>query len=166
MHSELKEYGKSIKESKKENTKTVKEVAKTYKESKKKADKIRLLFTKDDKQFDESSLIAIEKEKADYKVYKFCLETNSKTIYKRDVKGTYNFINKVLAKRPRVKVRDSSTKVPLSRQTSPKRRPEYKMSLPKTKSIIRRIEVSSPENHAMIRCGKLKFFSMRFCTKL
>lgn len=143
MHSELKQFGEKIKESKKNNANGVKEIAKVYNESKKKADKVRQLYDIETDQLDEKALIALEREATDLKMYKFYLTSCSEKIMDKHVGGVYRTIHKVLKAKPVLTVVDDK-EVVVKKKTKAKKH-ESQKDLPKSKSKARRVEPESSE---------------------
>jgi hypothetical protein len=93
MHGVLKQYGNSVKETKKEINKTIKEVAKVYKDSKKKSDKLKNSCK--DGDYDEKVIVAMERERTDLELYKFIIDNSTKK-YKKKILDIYKQIDKVL----------------------------------------------------------------------
>jgi len=115
MHRGLKQFGSTLKETKKKNNKAIKEVAKTYKDSKKKAEKARINCK--DEDYDEKTLLAVETEKADYQLYQLIVGNTTKK-FKKETSEVYTEIDRVL-----------STKKSYS-SLSEKRMPKSKLSQP------------------------------------
>lgn len=100
MHGVLKQYGTTVKETKKEVNKTIKEVGKVYKDSKKKSDKLKINCK--DGNYDEKVIVAIEREKTDLELYKFIVDNSTKK-YRKKILGIYKEIDKVLVNKRTLK---------------------------------------------------------------
>ena len=151
MHSEMKTYGTSLKEYKASNSKECKEVAKEYSKSSKKADKL-LKTAPIQSELDESSLIILEREKADLKMYKFFLKSASKHINSKVTTGIYKNIQRALDSKPSLVLSDCGVQTvvqtveQVERKKKTKKKVESQKTMPGSKRVCKlKVTVSDEE---------------------
>lgn len=132
MHKSMKQFGNTLKTTKKDSNKAIKEVSKTYKESNKKAEKIKANCK--DSAFDDKTIMAIEKSQADYSVYKFYLDFSGKKFHKETL-NVYKECHNILTKRPVLKVSKKIKDRDRVVEVKPKRVPKSKGSLPNVNQV-------------------------------
>ena len=145
MHADLKKYGSTLKMSKKANNNGVKEVTKTYNQAKKKADKVRNVYDVDNDELDQESLVALEREQANLNVYKFFLNNTSAKCFKKQVVGTYDYIQKALSYKPILKAKNGVSHLPKKVTKKSPKKVESQRTLPLTRQQTRIAELSEDE---------------------